>query len=124
MAPATAEAAPAKSAPKAPPPDALAYSLGVRDGVAQTLAANAAEAAKAEADLAAKAAEAAKAEADAKAKAVPLITAKQMPRPRPPPTPGPKPTLKALPTHYRDGTPVVHPGQPGQVPPDIICQDE
>ena len=105
LAPATAEAAPAKSGPKAPPPDALAYSLGLSHGVAQTLAA----AAKAEADLVAKAAEAAKAEADDKAKAVPLITAKRMPRP--------KPTIKAFPSY---GTPVVQPGQPGQVPPDII----
>ena len=111
-------------ATKAPPPSAAAYALGLSHGVAQTLAAaaeaeadlvaKAAAAAKAEAeaDLVAKAAEAAKAEADDKAKAVPLITAKRMPRP--------KPTIKAFPY----GTPVVQPGQPGQVPPDIICPDE
>ena len=109
---------------KAPPPSAAAYALGLSHGVAQTLVAaaeaeadlvaKAAAAAKAEAeaDLVAKAAEAAKAEADDKAKAVPLITAKRMPRPRP----EPKPIIKAFPY----GTPVVQPGQPGQVPPDII----
>ena len=92
---------PLAPATKAPPP-----AVAEADLVAKAAAAAKAEA---EADLVAKAAEAAKAEADDKAKAVPLITAKRMPLP--------KPTIKAFPSY---GTPVVQPGQPGQVPPDII----